>query len=149
MERRLNSRMKIAGVRRAPLAVPNTTMAVAAALLRHSTCVPDGMVLLSMSNPHHRPLREMQFERVRHIDCLMTRVVSVCWGGWTDGLGTCVAGDCDAAGDEQKNSACNPSDYRRGQCACHDRCALTSVCLIQSRLSNRCLLELGKVAVLH
>ena len=78
------------GMSRAPLAVPNATAAVVAALRRPSHCVPVGGVLLSMSNPHHRPLRELQFQRVRHVRCLMDRVVSVCWGEWDDGLGTCV-----------------------------------------------------------
>ena len=102
---------------RAPLNVPNTTAAVAAALRRPSHCVPEGGVMLSMANPHHRSLRAAQFSRIQHVSCLMQRVVSVCWGFADDGFGTCVEGECPttARGGIHKDSACAPSDYRRSQ----------------------------------
>ena len=102
---------------RTPLNVPSTTKAVAAALTRPSNCVPTGGVMLSMANPHHRPLREMQFSRVKHVRCLMDRLISVCWGDWDDGLGTCVRGECEMTkkGGHAIGSACIQSDYRRSQ----------------------------------
>lgn len=103
---------------RAPLDVPNATAAVAQALARPSNCVPVGGVMLSMSNPHHLHLRQLQFARIKHIKCLMDRVVSVCWGDWDDDLGTCVRGDCGAKtkyGGYSVSSACVSSDYRRSQ----------------------------------
>ena len=103
---------------RAKLDVPNATAAVAEALARPSDCVPVGGVLLSMANPHHWRLRQMQFARVKHVECLMVRVVSVCWGDLDDGLGTCVRGECGAKtkqGGYSASSACVSSDYRRSQ----------------------------------
>ena len=98
-------------VQRAPLVVPNSTGAVVAALARPSACVPDGAVVLSMANKHHSKLRKLQFERVRHLECFMARVISVCWGDWPDDLGVCVRGSCNGG----VGSACLPSDYRRSQ----------------------------------
>ena len=102
---------------RGELHVPNMTSAVAAALNRPSRCVPDGGVMLSLANPHHRALRAAQFERVRHLKCFMRRVVSLCYGNWTDGLGTCVRAPCTGRADgldDDLDSACLKSDYRRG-----------------------------------
>jgi len=103
---------------RAALNVPNATAAVAEALARPSDCVPVGGVMLSMSNPHHQHLRQMQFSRIKHVKCLMDRVVSVCWGDWDDDLGTCVRGECGEKtkhGGYTADSACVGSDYRRSQ----------------------------------
>ena len=111
---------RFSGMARAPLHVPNATQAVAEALARPSHCVPTGGVMLSMSNPHHQPLRNHQFAKIRHVKCLMDRLVSVCWGDWDDGYGTCVNSPCKMANTTKgtvfdKNSACAPSDYRRSQ----------------------------------
>eukprot|EP00966_Prymnesium_polylepis_P067601 1569946-Prymnesium_polylepis.1 len=93
------------------LNVPNSTAAVAASLAVPSTCVPDGSIVLSMSNKHHRGLRRLQFSLIQHEACFMQRVVSICWGEWEDSFGTCVRGSCDGG----LGSACLPSDYRRSQ----------------------------------
>ena len=108
---------RVAGAVRAPLTVPNSTAAVEAALQRPSDCVPVGGVMLSMANPHHRPLRAAQFARIRNVGCLMDRLVSICWGFADDGFGTCVKGECASSHDGRvtKDSACVPSDYRRSQ----------------------------------
>ena len=41
----------------ATVAIPNVSELVAEAVLRPSTCVPDGAVLLSYVNPTHQKLR--------------------------------------------------------------------------------------------
>jgi len=102
---------KFASKSRALLSVPNSTAAVAAAVAMPSTCVPDGSVLLSMSNKHHSGLRQLQFQRVAHLPCLMQRLVSICWGNFTNIFGVCVRGGCDGG----LGSACLASDYRRSQ----------------------------------
>ena len=92
---------------RKPVDVPNCTAAVAAAIARPSTCVPDGWALLSMTNAHHAPLQALQFERVASLSCLMTRLVRICYGTVQtvpDTFGTCVYGP-----------HVIPSDYRRSQ----------------------------------
>lgn len=73
--------------------------------------------MLSMANPHHRPLRALQFARIQHISCLMNRLVSICWGFADDMFGACVTGVCKPSPDRKvsKDSACAPSDYRRSQ----------------------------------
>ena len=95
--------------KRPPLTVPNVTSAVAAAIARPSACVPDGAVMLSMTNAHHAKLRRLQFERVSNHTCFMTRVVSICYGlqgrDVDDGtLGVCVHGP-----------PVPPSDFKRSQ----------------------------------
>ncbi|KAL1499910.1 hypothetical protein AB1Y20_012592 [Prymnesium parvum] len=102
---------KFAFTSRQLLNVPNSTSAVAASLAVPSSCVPDGAVVLSMSNAHHRVLRNLQFSLIQHEACFMQRVVSICWGEWEDHFGTCVRGSCDGG----LGSACLPSDYRRSQ----------------------------------
>ena len=92
---------------RKPVDVPNCTAAVAAAIARPSTCVPDGWALLSMTNAHHAPLQALQFERVASLSCLLTRLVRICYGTAQtvpDTFGTCVYGP-----------HVIPSDYRRSQ----------------------------------
>ena len=89
---------------RKPIEVPNCTTAVAAAVARPSACVPDGWVVLSMTNTHHAPLQRLQYERVAHLGCFMTRVVSLCYGSVPDAFGACVYGPHVIA-----------SDYRRSQ----------------------------------
>ena len=98
-------------LKRPPLNVPNATNAVEAAVSRASSCVPAGTVVLSMANRHHLPLRKQQFKRIQHLDCFMTRVVSICWGNWSDSFGVCVRGDCSGG----LGSACLASDFRRSQ----------------------------------
>ena len=60
-----------------------------AALGRRSACVPDGAVLLSMVDDVQAPLRPLQFARVRELDCLTARLVSLCWNH-SDAHGACV-----------------------------------------------------------
>ena len=60
----------------------------------------------------HMKLRREQFARVRHLDCFMSRVVSVCYG-FEDEYGRCVVGSCDKA--LGLANPCLPSDYRRSQ----------------------------------
>ena len=84
--------------------MPNCTTTVAAAVARPSACVPDGWVVLSMTNTHHAPLQRLQYERVAHLGCFMTRVVSLCYGSVPDAFGACVYGPHVIA-----------SDYRRSQ----------------------------------
>jgi len=97
---------------RSAIDVPNVTSAVLAALQTPSTCVPSAAVLLSMATTHHMKLRREQFARVRHLDCFMSRVVSVCYG-FEDEYGRCVVGSCDKA--LGLANPCLPSDYRRSQ----------------------------------
>jgi len=75
------------------LAVPNVTAAVALALSKPSVCVPDGGVLLSMTNEYHARLRPYQFALVSHHQCLMDRTVSLCFGAINDTFGVCVYGE--------------------------------------------------------
>ena len=89
---------------RKPIEVPNCTATVAAAVARPSACVPDGWVVLSMTNTHHAPLQRLQYERVAHLGCFMTRVVQLCYGSVPDAFGACVYGPHVIA-----------SDYRRSQ----------------------------------
>jgi len=73
-----------------------------AVLAMQSDCVPDGAVVLSYMNDHHKHLRLLQFERVKRSTCFMARVVSVCYGAG-DGFGSCVHAP-----------AVPPSVFRRG-----------------------------------
>jgi hypothetical protein len=67
------------------------TLAVRAALASSSSCVPPGAVLMSMAGGTQADaLRPLQFARVRSLQCLLHRVVSLCWGNYTDAFGTCV-----------------------------------------------------------
>lgn len=59
------------------------------ALSRHSACVPHGAVLLSNFNRDYLRLHELQFQRVGHLRCLLTRVVLVCHGAGSS-YGTCI-----------------------------------------------------------
>ena len=101
-----------AGKGRKAIDVPNVTFAVLRALAIHSTCVPDQAVMLSMATTHHAKLRQVQFARVSHMPCFMSRVVSVCYG-FTDKYGECVVGDCNRT--LGLANPCLPSDYRRSQ----------------------------------
>ncbi|KAL1520569.1 hypothetical protein AB1Y20_022145 [Prymnesium parvum] len=71
------------------LSLINVSSAVSARLAVSSSCVPSGAVLLSMVNPYHSRLRDLQFSRLRESRCFMDRVVSVCFN-YSDSLGTCV-----------------------------------------------------------
>ena len=97
---------------RSLIGVPNVTSAVLAALSIPSSCVPHEAVMLSMATTHHMRLRPAQFARVRHLDCFMRRVVSVCYG-FVDELGACVYGSCNKS--LGLANPCLPSDYRRSQ----------------------------------
>ena len=90
----------------------NVTLAVIRALATPSTCVPHGVVSLSMATTHHMKLRPVQFARVAHLDCFLSRLVSVCYG-FTDAYGQCVYGSCDKT--LGLANPCLPSDYRRSQ----------------------------------
>ena len=69
-----------------------------------STCVPPSTVLLSVANTHHRPLRHMQFQTVRGLWCLLSRVVTLC-AGFEDGeFGLCVPVPNFQPSDFQRNS---------------------------------------------
>lgn len=103
---------KFANRGRSSINVPNVSAAVAAALMVPSVCVPSGAVMLSMATTHHMKLRREQFARVRHLDCFMQRVVSVCYG-FHDDLGRCVHGSCNKS--LGLANPCLPSDYRRSQ----------------------------------
>ena len=92
--------------------VPNVTLAVLRALAIPSTCVPNEAVMLSMATTHHMRLRPLQFSRVAHLDCFLSRLVSVCYG-FTDSYGQCVYGSCNAS--LGLANPCLPSDYRRSQ----------------------------------
>ena len=102
---------------RPELPVPNVTAAVATAISTPSSCVPDGGVLLSMTNVHHSRLRRLQFARFADTPCFMNRVVSVCYGlqptaskaqsknnDTSPSLGVCVHGP-----------PVPPSDFKRSQ----------------------------------
>ena len=97
---------------RGAITVPNVTGSVLAALAIASDCVPRDAVMLSMATTHHRKLRPVQFARVKHMDCFMSRMVSVCYG-FLDEYGTCVYGSCNKS--LGLSNPCLPSDYRRSQ----------------------------------
>jgi hypothetical protein len=97
---------------RSAIQVPNVTDAVIAALAVASSCVPAHAVMLSMATTHHMKLRPVQFARVEHMPCFMSRLVSVCYG-FTDRFGACVHGACDKS--LGMGNPCLPSDYRRSQ----------------------------------
>lgn len=59
------------------------------AVARASSCVPNGAVMLSMFNEHHRPLYTLQIARVRRLGCLMSRFVLLCFNA-TAPHGRCV-----------------------------------------------------------
>ena len=84
------------------VALPSLDATVAQAIATPSACVPDGTVVLSYFNAHHKEMRRLQFERVKSLTCLMVRVVSVCYGT-SDEFGTCVAAP-----------EVPPSTFRRG-----------------------------------
>ena len=79
--------------------------AVHKAVLRPSDCVPGGAVLISTFNQYHRPLHQLQFQAVRALRCLMSRVVLLCFGAHAvDSLrGACV-----------NAPAARQSDFREG-----------------------------------
>ena len=54
--------------------------AVHKAVLRPSDCVPEGAVLISTFKQYHRPLHDLQFRAVHGLQCLMSRVVLLCFG---------------------------------------------------------------------
>jgi len=97
---------------RPPISVPNVTGAVASALATPSTCVPHHTVMLSMATTHHQQLRRLQFARISHLSCFMSRVVSVTYG-FRDDFGACVEGACGSS--LGLANPCIPSDYRRSQ----------------------------------
>ena len=75
----------------ASVAVPDLSHAVREAVSRPSSCVPDGAILLSYVNSKHQGLRGLQLQRVAQLPCLLSRLVTVCYGVDHDGLGSCVA----------------------------------------------------------
>ena len=92
---------------RPELEVPSVVPAVRRALATPSTCVPEGGVVLSVTNKHHARLRPLQFERIRHRSCFMDRVVSVCYNNVSDAFGSCV----------RSAFVIPPSDFRRSNYA--------------------------------
>ena len=56
------------------------TKAVERAVVRPSTCVPDGNILTSVVTSGHIELRELQFEAVRDLTCLLSRAVTLSFG---------------------------------------------------------------------
>ena len=97
---------------RKAIGVPNVTLAVMRALAVPSSCVPEHAVMLSMATTHHMRLRPVQFARVAHLPCFLSRLVSVCYG-FTDAYGECVVGECNQS--MGLANPCLPSDYRRSQ----------------------------------
>ena len=69
--------------------LPTIEPTLQAALAIPSSCVPGGSVILSYTNHHHLQLRSLQFERLKHLQCFMTKVVSVCYGEG-DSFGICI-----------------------------------------------------------
>lgn len=69
--------------------IPNITGLVHRHVQRPSSCVPSGAVLLTYVNPKHAGLRALQLQRVAALPCLVSRLVSVCYGVPHDGLGGC------------------------------------------------------------
>lgn len=67
--------------------IPNITSLVHSTVQRPSSCVPPGAVLLTYVNPKHVRLRALQLQRVAALPCLLSRLVSVCYGVPHDGLG--------------------------------------------------------------
>lgn len=92
---------------RPEIAVPSIDAAVAHALSKPSECVPDGGIMLSVTNKHHGRLRPLQFAFFHHRPCFMHRVVSVCFNNVTDAFGTCV----------RSTFVIPPSDFRRSNYA--------------------------------
>ena len=84
------------------VALPSLDAMITRAIATPSTCVPDGTVVLSYFNEHHKEMRRLQFERVRSLTCLMARVVSACYGT-SDDFGACVSAP-----------QVPPSTFRRG-----------------------------------
>lgn len=72
--------------------IPNITTLVHGTVERPSSCVPPGAVLLTYVNPKHVRLRALQLQRVAALPCVVSRLVSVCYGSVPhDGLGSCEA----------------------------------------------------------
>lgn len=65
------------------------TSEVARAVQTPSSCVPDGLVLLSIATLYHLPLRQASLSLFGGSPCFQDRLVSVCYG-FDDGIGTCV-----------------------------------------------------------
>ena len=86
--------------------IPTVSTAVAGAVATPSTCVPEGAVLLTLFNDHHRPLYELQFRRVRQLECLISRLVSICFGAdaCRDAIGRAVSGGDVRASDFRKGA---------------------------------------------
>jgi len=103
---------RFAQMGRKNIEVPSVSEAVGEVLRTPSTCVPSHAVMLSMATTHHMKLRHTQFARVSHLECFMSRVVSVCYG-FTDSYGRCVYGSCNKS--LGLANPCLPSDYRRSQ----------------------------------
>ena len=79
--------------------------AVHKAVLRPSDCVPDGAALISTFNQYHRPLHHLQFQAVHGLQCLMSRVVLLCFG---EHAVSTLRGACVNAPDVRQ------SDFREG-----------------------------------
>lgn len=92
---------------RPELNVPTVSPTVGHAIATPSSCVPDGAVMLSVTNKHHARLRPLQFSLIRHRACFMQRVVSVCFNNVSDAFGSCV----------QSTFNIPPSDFRRSNYA--------------------------------
>jgi len=69
------------------------TKAVERAVVRPSTCVPDGNILTSVVTSGHAKLRELQFAAVRDLTCLLSRAVTLSFGeaASADAFGDLVA----------------------------------------------------------
>jgi len=64
---------------------------VRSALAAHSSCVPPGAITLSIAGgAQAAALRSLQFERVAESKCLLRRMVSLCFGNYSDAFGHCV-----------------------------------------------------------
>lgn len=73
-----------------PTDVTSIRVSVAASIARPSVCVPPDTVVVSMTGGKQTALRPLQFSQVKSRRCLLQRVVSLCFGNYTDEFGTCV-----------------------------------------------------------
>ena len=69
----------------------NVSHQAAAIAATPSACVPDSSILITMVNEYHRPMRLLQWQRVRSLGCLLSRSLTVCAGFHDHAFGRCVS----------------------------------------------------------